>query len=45
MPIVKPSMIDEGIDTALSYENYREQQKKDFDEKFLEAQKKTRSRY
>src|SRR3989304_8787592 len=33
---------DDGIETALSYETYREKQRKDFDQQFLEAQKKTR---
>ena len=30
---------DEGIDTALAYENYKEKQRKEFDQKFIEAQK------
>ena len=36
---------DEGIATSISYENYREKQKKEFDEKFLLAQRPPRSRY
>ena len=36
---------DEGIDTALAYENYREKQRKEFDEKVILAQKPPRSRY
>jgi hypothetical protein len=36
---------DEGIATSLSYENYREKQKKDFTEKLLEAQKRPRSMF
>ena len=36
---------DDGIETALSYETYREKQRKDFDQQFLEAQKKTRNRF
>jgi hypothetical protein len=36
---------DEGIATSLSYESYREKQKKEFDQKFLEAQRPPRSRY
>ena len=36
---------DEGIDTALGYENDKEKQRKDFDERFLLAQKKTRCQF
>lgn len=36
---------DEGIDTALGYENDKEKQRKDFDERFLLAQKPPRSRF
>jgi hypothetical protein len=36
---------DEGIDTALGYEDYKEKQRKDFDEKFLLAQRPPRSRF
>jgi hypothetical protein len=36
---------DEGIETALSYEDYREKQKKEFNEKLLEAQKRPRSMF
>ena len=36
---------DEGIDTALAYEDYKEKQKKEFDEKFLLAQRPPRSRF
>lgn len=36
---------DDGIKTALSYENYRERQRKEFDERLIEAQKPPRSRY
>ena len=36
---------DEGIATSISYENYREKQKKEFDEKFLLAQRPLGSRY
>ena len=36
---------DDGIETALSYETYREKQRKALDERFIEAQKKTRSRF
>lgn len=36
---------DEGIDTALGYEEYREKQKKEFDERLVEAQRPPRSRY
>jgi hypothetical protein len=36
---------DDGIETALSYENYREKQRKEFDQKYLEAQRPSRSRY
>ena len=34
---------DEGIATSLSYENYREKQKKAFDERFLLAKHPPRS--
>ena len=34
---------DEGIATSLSYENYREKQKKAFDERFLLPQRPPRS--
>ena len=36
---------DKGIKLALDYEDYKERQRKDFDQKFLEAQKPPRSRY
>ena len=36
---------DEGIETALSYEDYREKQRKEFDEKLLAAQRPPRSRF
>jgi len=36
---------DEGIDTALRYENDKETEQKDFDEKFLAAQRPPRSRF
>lgn len=36
---------DDGIGTALSYENYKEKQRKELDERFIEAQKKTRSHF
>jgi len=36
---------DEGIATSLSYENYREKQRKEFDERFLLAQKPAKSRF
>jgi hypothetical protein len=36
---------DEGIATSLSYENYREKQRKEFNEKLLEAQKRPRSMF
>ena len=34
---------DEGIASSLSYENYREKQKKAFDERFLLPQRPPRS--
>ena len=36
---------DEGIGTSLSYEDYREKQKKGFDEKLLAAQRPVRCRF
>lgn len=36
---------DEGIDTALGYEQDKEKQRKEFDEKFLLAQKPVRSMF
>ena len=36
---------DEGIETALSYEDYREKQRKEFDEKLLAARRPVRSRF
>ena len=36
---------DEGIDTALGFERWKEKKQKELEEKFLEAQKKTRSLY
>jgi hypothetical protein len=36
---------DKGINTALEYEDYKEKQREDFDQKYLEAQKPPRSRY
>ena len=36
---------DEGIDTALSYDDYKEKQRKEFDEKIIEAQRPPRGRY
>jgi len=36
---------DKGIDTALAYEDYKEKQRKAFDEKILLAQRPPRSRY
>jgi len=36
---------DSGIGTSISYENYREKQKKEFDEKFLLVQRPPRSWY
>jgi len=36
---------DEGIDTALRYENDKKTEQKDFDEKFLAAQRPPRSRF
>ena len=36
---------DEGIETALSYEDYHEKKQKDFDEKLLAAQRPPRSRF
>jgi hypothetical protein len=36
---------DKGIDAALWYEEKKEKQKKDFDERFLQAQKPPRSMF
>ena len=36
---------DEGIETALSYEDYREKLRKEFDERLLAAQRPPRSRF
>lgn len=36
---------DKGIDTALEYENEKARQKKDFDERFILAQRPPRSRF
>lgn len=36
---------DEGIETALSYEDYREKKQKEFEEKLLAAQRPVRSRF
>ena len=36
---------DKGIHTALGYEDYKEKQRKDFDERFLLAQKPPRSHF
>ena len=36
---------DKGIKIALAYEDYDEKERKDFDERFIQAQKPPRSRY
>jgi hypothetical protein len=36
---------DEGIDTALWYVAAKEKERKDFDERFIEAQRPPRSRF
>jgi len=36
---------DEGISTALSHEDYRETQRKEFEQKILEAQRRSRLRF
>jgi hypothetical protein len=36
---------DKGIKIALAYEDYDEKQKKDFDERFLQAQKPPRLQF
>jgi hypothetical protein len=36
---------DEGIDTALGYEAYKEKKRKEFDERFILAQRPLRSWY
>ena len=41
----KKNWQDEGIDTALDYENEKARQKKDFDERLILAQKPTRGRF
>ena len=36
---------DEGIETALSYEDFREKLRKEFDERLLAAQRPPRNRF
>ena len=36
---------DRGISMALAYEDYKEKQRKEFDEKIIEAQRPPRGRY
>ncbi len=37
--------LDDGIGTSLSYEDYKEKLKKDFNERRIEAQRPSRSRF
>jgi len=37
--------LDEGISTALAHEDYRENQQKEFEQKILEAQRRSRLRF
>ncbi len=36
---------DEGIDTALNYEDYKDKKQKELDERLLEAKRPVRSRF
>lgn len=36
---------DDGIDTALNYEDYKDKKQKEFDERLLEAKRPTRGRF